>query len=123
MLSQRALQRLNYIAESIERVEEYIAGDVDRLLGNVLIQDAVLRRLETLADASSKLPEELQQRHPEVAWRRIRGFRNVAAHAYEGIDMLRIWDIVENYLPALQAAVVAELRRAEPAGEGEQHEQ
>lgn len=122
MLSERTLQRLDYIAESIQRVEEYLVGDVARLLGNVLIQDAVLRRLETLADASSKLPDDLQQRHPEVAWRRIRGFRNVAAHAYEGIDMLRIWDIVENYLPALKAAVAAKLGRAEPAGEGEHHE-
>lgn len=115
-LSERALQRLTYIAESVQRTEEYIGGDVGRLLHNVIVQDAVLRRLETLADAASKLPEELQARHPEANSRRAWSFRDVAAHAYEGIDILRISEIVENYLPALKGAVEDELRRTEAAG-------
>ncbi|HTE84433.1 MAG TPA: HepT-like ribonuclease domain-containing protein [Dehalococcoidia bacterium] len=68
------------------------------------------RRLETLADATSRLSDALKARHPKLPWRQLYGFRNVAAHAYEGIDLPRIWEIVEIYLPPLKAAVTEELR-------------
>lgn len=116
MATERDIQRLNYIRDSIERVETYTRNDRGRLLHDDLVQDAVLRRLETLADATSKLPGEMRERHPEVDWYKVRGFRNVAAHMYENIDMLRIWDIVENYLPALKVAIEAELHNAGDAG-------
>ena len=42
----------------------------------------------------------------EVDWRALSGFRNVLVHDYlNGIDLNRIWDIVDNYLPKLKKAV------------------
>ena len=119
MLKERDVQRLIYIEVRIERIERYVHGELEQLLNDGMVQDAVLRRLETLTDASNKLPDEVHARDPEVAWRRIKAFRNVAAHVYEEIDMLRIWDILENYLPALRAAVEAELQAAAPSAGGE----
>jgi hypothetical protein len=50
-----------YIRESIERIEEYTdGGSEDRFMRHPLVQDAVLRRLETLADASHKLPRDAE---------------------------------------------------------------
>ena len=77
---------------------------------SAIVQDAVLRRLETLADASNKLSDPLKARHPEIPWRRVYGFRNIAAHAYEDLQLHWVWEIVEDYLPVLKAAIEAELR-------------
>jgi uncharacterized protein with HEPN domain len=109
---ERERERLQYIAHSIARIEEYTRGSHDVFLSEPIVQDAVLRRLETLADATSKLSDALKARHPEIPWREVYGFRNVAAHAYEHLDIGRVWEIVEDYLPILKAAVHEELSRS-----------
>ena len=106
---ERERGRLRYIQASITRIEEYTHGDQDVFFSEPIVQDAVLRRLETLADATAKLSDALQSRHPEIPWRRVYGFRHIAAHAYEALDLRRVWEIVEDYLPALKTAVDQDL--------------
>lgn len=102
---------LEYIQESINLIAQYTGGDRARFPGDRMVQDAVLRRLETLAEAASRLSEELKARHPEMRWRAVRGFRNVAAHDYQSVDLNRVWDVVESHLPGLRAVVDAEMHR------------
>jgi uncharacterized protein with HEPN domain len=106
---EREQERLRYIRESIRRVERYTRGGRDDFLRDEMIQDATLRRLETLADACHHLPDELKARHPLVPWNRIYRFRNVAAHAYEGINLEVTWQIIEDELPSLKRAIAAEI--------------
>ena len=61
-------------------------------------QDAVLRRLETLADASSHLSDVIKARHSEIPWHQISDFRDVLAHGTPTFDSIgcgrrlkRIW--------------------------------
>jgi uncharacterized protein with HEPN domain len=105
---------LLYIQESIERVERYSAHGEDAFLSEGMVQDATLRRLETLGDAANRLSDSLKARHPEIRWRDIYGFRNIAAHDYIGLKLERVWIIVAEHLPALKAAVESELSRFEP---------
>jgi uncharacterized protein with HEPN domain len=105
----RERARLRYILESIARIEQYTRGGRETFLKEGIVQDAVLRRLETLTDAISKLSESLKARHPTIPWRQVYGFRNIAAHAYEEIDLTRVWEIVEDYLPVLKSMVDREL--------------
>lgn len=59
-----------------------------------MLQDAVLRHLQTMTESTQRLSEALEDRHPEVEWRRIIAFRNVLVHDYLGIDLERIWEII-----------------------------
>ena len=102
---------LRYIADSIGRVEQYTQSGRDSFLSQTVLQDAVVRRLETLADAASRLSPALKARHSEIPWRDVSGFRNVAAHGYLELDVSRVWRTVELYLPALKAVVLEELGR------------
>jgi len=60
---------------------------------NEIIQDAVLRNLQLLAESSQRISSELKSRYPEVDWRGLSGFRNVLVHDSSGIDVARIWRI------------------------------
>jgi len=109
---ERDEQLLQYIAESIALIARYTADGEDAFFREPMIRDAVLRRLETLADATGHLSAELTSRHPDIPWRAIYGFRNVAAHGYLGLDMARVWSTLQAQLPALHAVVNQELKLA-----------
>lgn len=107
---------LGHIAESIDLVDRYLTGvggalDERLFYNDPRTQDAVLRRMETLADAASRLSEELKARHPEVPFRQIGDFRNVLAHGYTDIRLDRVWQAIVADLRVLKAVVVQELDR------------
>lgn len=101
---------LDYIAQSIALINRYTGGGERDFLSEPMVQDAVLRRLETLADAARHLSPSLTERYPDIPWRAIFGFRNVAAHGYLALDPSRVWVVVRDYLPALQSVVQEELQ-------------
>ena len=105
----RERARLRYIRQSIARIKEYTRGGRQVFLREPIVQDAVLRRLETSTDAVGKLSDALKARYPEIPWRQVYGFRNIAAHAYEEIDLTRVWEIVDDYLPVLTSMIDREL--------------
>jgi uncharacterized protein with HEPN domain len=108
---ERDRRHLIYIREAIALIETRTRGGRQAFLDNVDIQDVVLWRLETLAEASGKLSQPLKDRHPQLRWRAIYGFRNVAAHAYLDLRLDRVWEIVELHLPALKSVVDEEPAR------------
>jgi uncharacterized protein with HEPN domain len=107
--SRRDRRYLAYVRESIGLIENYTRGGRDAFLTDTMVQDAVLRRLETLAEATGQLSDELKARYPAIPWRAVYGFRNVAAHAYLDVELGDVWDIVTGDLPRLRDAVEAEL--------------
>ena len=77
---------------------------------STLIQDAVLRNLQTIGQSVRRLSGTLRAAYPEIDWRSIIGLRNVLVHDYLGINLERIWEIIERDMPALQRTVDAILR-------------
>ena len=61
--------------------------------------DAVIRNFEIIGEAANRLPETFKEKHPEIDWHRIRGFRNRIVHDYFGIDYSIVWQIKETFLP------------------------
>jgi len=98
---------LSHIVECIRRVEENTAQGRDSFMSSHTLQDAVLRNLQTMAEATQHLSDSVKSNRPEIDWQRIAAFRNVLVHDYLGLDMDRIWQIVEEDIPPLKAAVVA----------------
>jgi uncharacterized protein with HEPN domain len=97
---------VQHILECIDKINQYTDNDKKRFTSDDLVQDGVLRRLQTMAESTQRLSEDLKQTMTDVDWRALSGFRNILVHDYlNGIDLNRIWDIVNNYLPELKKAV------------------
>jgi len=64
----------------------------------------------TLTDSAARLSDELKKRHPEIQWEQVRGFRNVATHACDQLQLKQVTNIVVNDLPVMRRAIEAELR-------------
>lgn len=59
---------LRHMLECIERVEEYVAGDELRFRTSPLVQDAVIRNLQTLAESSQRLSDAIKNSEPDTPW-------------------------------------------------------
>jgi len=96
---------LEHILDCIRRIEEYTESDKNRFLDSTLVQDAATRNLQTMAESTQRLSDALKSSNPAVDWRAISGFRNILVHDYLGLDLERIWGIVERRLPFLKADI------------------
>ena len=101
---------LEHIGHCIARVEEYVSDGREVFMSSQLIQDAVVRNLQTLAESTQRISQQLKTDHPSIDWRNISGFRNVVVHNYLGIDANQIWEIVVQDLPGLKDQMAAILR-------------
>jgi uncharacterized protein with HEPN domain len=94
------------ILEAIGAIREYVAGLSREGFGrDRKTVDAVVRNLEVIGEAVKQLPVEVRSAHPEVEWQKIAGLRDVLIHAYFGVDLDIIWDVIANKLPDLESRV------------------
>lgn len=109
---------LRHILECLDAIQAYTAGRRDTFFADRKTRKATLRELQELAESTQRLSPSLRDRHPEIPWPDIAGFRNVLVHDYLGLSLPRILDIIERDLPPLRAAVEAmlsELKQQGPA--------
>lgn len=92
---------LIHMQECMQRILDYTKDGRQQFMQSTLIQDAVLRNLQTMAESSQRLSIDLKEARPEIEWRRLSGFRNVLVHEYLGIDLKTVWQLVEDELPKL----------------------
>ena len=67
---------LTHILDAVERIETYISVGHDVFVSTSHWQDAVIRQLEIIGEATKRLSKQLCSQHPEVPWRRIAGLRD-----------------------------------------------
>lgn len=96
---------LIHILECVSRIEEYTAGGKTAFLQDTRTQDAVLRNLQILSESTQRLSATLKAAHPEISWQEISGFRNVVVHNYLGINLVRVWEVIERGLPELKKRI------------------
>jgi len=94
------------IVEAIQRIGRYTIGmRRETFAEDQKTIDAVVRNLEVIGEAVKSLPVALRTQHPTVEWQKIAGLRDILIHAYFGIDVEIIWDVVMNKLPGLKETI------------------
>ena len=103
---QRLLDYLNHILESIARIERYVEGfDHVSFLNNELIQDAVIRNMEIIGEASRNVERyypTFANQHSDVPFSIAYEMRNALAHGYFKVDFEVVWKTIERDLPELE---------------------
>lgn len=72
---------------------------------NWIEQDALIRNLEIIGEASNHISETLKQQYPKIAWKQMKAMRNFMTHEYFGLQLDTIWDTAINDLPLLKIQV------------------
>jgi uncharacterized protein with HEPN domain len=113
-------QRLLDVQVSCQAIGQYTAGlDFAAYERDAMVRDAVERRLGIVGEALSRvatLEPSLADRIPDL--RQIVGLRNRVIHGYDAVDDEIVWDVVQHWLPRLQAHVAELLEEVEPRETG-----
>ncbi|MEP6988760.1 MAG: HepT-like ribonuclease domain-containing protein, partial [Chloroflexota bacterium] len=67
--------------------------------------DGVLFNLMIIGEAVKNLPDDMKAKTPEIQWRNIGRFRDRVVHHYFSTNIDIVWEIVQDYLPALRKHV------------------
>jgi uncharacterized protein with HEPN domain len=95
----RALWRLDDMRRSIEQIRELLKSKtLDDLRSDWILRAALERLFQIVCEAARHVPEEWQQGHPEVPWRRVIDLGNQLRHAYHRIEIRLLWAIYTNDL-------------------------
>jgi len=97
---------IRHIHDCILRIEAYVEEGRAAFFNDHKTQDAVIRNLEVIGQAVKDLgTERMSNEQPDIPWTQIAGARNVLAHQYLGVDLDLVWNIVDQNLPSLKAAI------------------
>lgn len=100
-----------HIRDTIEKIERI--QQRGNLAQDEVLYDATLRNLQTLSEATQRLPDSVKQQYPDVPWKEISGFRNILVHNYLGdIDAQTVISVVEKHLSPLRRAIDEMLQSA-----------
>jgi uncharacterized protein with HEPN domain len=104
---------LEAIIEATDKILEYTSGfnSADEFDNDHLIFDATMMNFVVIGEMVNKLSDEFKNSHPELEWNKIRGFRNIVAHDYFGIDAEEVWQIVKNRIPDLKIDITNLLKK------------
>jgi len=105
----RELDRLVDIQEAIENIQghpRYSEGqkawDEDKYF-----RGYCERQLGIVGEAATSLTRDFdyEKKHPEVAWRQIKGLRNILVHMYWGSDPELLWSVIDKSVPELKEKI------------------
>ena len=97
---------LNDIKESIARIEQYLKDiSEEQFKLDVKLQDAVVRRLEIIGEASRNIPRSLKEKNMHVPWAKIEQYRDFIVHSYFEASLRRIWTTSTTDLKTVKEAM------------------
>jgi uncharacterized protein with HEPN domain len=108
-MSSRDRPNLLAILDAISRIGRYTRtiASADEYYEASVVFDATLMNFVVIGEMVDRLSTELKEKHADIDWQKIKGFRNLIAHDYLGIDAEEVWQIIQTDLPALEQQLEA----------------
>ena len=79
---------------------KFVEGiDRNKFEDDEIIQNAIMRPLEIIGEASARVSKEFRKAHAEIPWREMVGLRNRLIHEYSRVDFGAVWDTIHKDLP------------------------
>ncbi len=96
------LGRLRDILEAARLIGTYVKNTTESdFYADKQKQDAVIRRIEIIGEAAAHVSAATRQAVPELAFRKMRGMRNIVAHDYANVELRIVWEVATVYVPEI----------------------
>lgn len=106
-MSNKDRANLLAIIDSCQKIQSFVSDikDSDEFYNDQRSFDAVMMNFIVIGESVSRLSETLKENYTSIPWIKIKGFRNLVAHDYFGIDAEEVWQIIQNDIPQLEVAI------------------
>jgi uncharacterized protein with HEPN domain len=74
----------------------------DDFYNDEMMQDAVMRKIEIIGEASNRISDELKSRHQGLPWKNMKAMRNILIHMYDELELEIIWDTAASDIPRIK---------------------
>ena len=96
------LIRIRHMVDAAKEAFSFVAGrERGDLEKSRMLTLSLLKSIEIIGEAASKVTVETRNRHKEIPWEAIVAMRNRLIHGYFDVDLDRVWDTVKEDLPEL----------------------
>lgn len=104
---------VGHILDRAEKIQQFIEGMSEQdFLNDEKTQSAVIREIEVIGEASTRISENFRKQYPSIPWKIMTAMRNLLIHNYEGVNPYRVWDTAKNDIPVL----LSDIRKIIPKG-------
>ncbi len=94
--------RIQHMIDAAEEALTFIHNiEFKEFSKNRLIILAVIKDIEILGEAASKITDETKNTITQIPWRDIIGMRNRLIYGYFDVNIKLVWNTVKNNLPPL----------------------
>ena len=94
---------IEHILDCIRKIHEF-SNDLSlkEFKSNEMVQDAIIRNIEIIGEASKKISKDTKQTYYKIPWKEIAGMRDKLIHDYLGVDVSVVWKTIKEDIPALE---------------------
>ena len=97
---------IQHISDAILAIEKFTENaSKEEFSRDDMVQSAVIRKIEIIGEAVKKLEDDFKEKYNFILWRRIAGMRDKLIHEYFGVDVERVWEVVQKDLPLLKGQI------------------
>lgn len=94
---------IEHILQSIDRIHSYITDkDKETFINDFITQDAVIRQLEIIGEATKRISKKLRNNNPNIPWADMAGMRDILIHDYIDVDLEIVWKTASDSIPKLK---------------------
>ncbi len=92
------------IIEAMENALIFVEGmDFEKFKEDKKTIYAVSRAIEIIGEAVKNIPENIKKHYLDIPWRSIAGMRDKLIHAYFGVNLKMVWQVVKKDIPELKS--------------------
>ena len=101
----------DHILDCIRKIKEFSSGlTFNEFNANELVQDAIIRNIEIIGEASKKISSSTKKTFYRIPWKEISGIRDKLIHDYMGIDVKVVWKTIKEDIPTLEKLITEMLK-------------
>jgi uncharacterized protein with HEPN domain len=93
---------LEHIENSLKRIIFYASNVTKEVfLEDIQMQDACIRQIEIMGEATKKISDAFKEKYPEIPWKDMSGMRDKLIHDYLDVDLNIVYQTVAIDIPVL----------------------
>jgi len=102
------------IENAIHKIFNFVSDlDVSDFSKNEMLQDAIIKNLTVIGEASTKIDEKFKLKYANVEWIHMKNMRNKLVQDYDGVDLKILWSTIKNDLPDLHLHIKEIIKKEE----------